>query len=161
MSATWPCQGPTQRPHRILLAPSSSCEEASSHCLTTRRPSSAITQGYLQGEHRGGRSGPRFLQFSSLLIPNPLTPHPLPQGGAGVSTHMYTHTLAHRYCRSFSRRSLPRLDMMSSGTLGVGGICTGRAGGWGGRVWIPGFLAGRGGWGNFLALSGIQEGRGS
>lgn len=65
LSATWPCQGPTQRTHCILLAPSSSCEEASSHCLTTRRPSSAITQGYLQGEHRGGRSGPVLF-----------TPHP-------------------------------------------------------------------------------------
>lgn len=37
-------------------SPSSSWEEASSHCRTTRRPSSAITLGYLQ-EPDGCRSG--------------------------------------------------------------------------------------------------------
>lgn len=55
-------------------------------------------------------------QSSSSSIP--VNPSPC----TGVSTDMYVcgyHSSTHRCCRSFSRRSLPRLDMMSSGTLGV------------------------------------------
>lgn len=91
--------------------------------------------------------------------PVPFTLHPKPSSPAPRCA-MSVHTpLAHRYCRSFSRRSLPRLDMMSSGTLGVGRMDTEEAGVWGGRVWTP--SRGRVWKGNFLVPSGIQEGRGS
>lgn len=72
----------TQRPHQIL-SPSSSCEEASSHCFTTRTPSSAITRGYLQRKHQD-RIRTDSLHSTSL--------NPLPLLCAG-GEHMRTHTL--------------------------------------------------------------------
>lgn len=74
-------------------------------------------------EHRAGQNG-----TSSCLGPHLAVPLD------GVSTEVFSHR-THRNCRSFSRRSLPLLDMMSSGTLGVTRVNLGwgKLGPWGQR----------------------------
>lgn len=57
----------------------------------------------------GGQDGMEPLHCSALT---PL----LPCAAVGLAVHIPS---SHRNCRSFSRRSLPLLDMMSSGTLGA------------------------------------------
>ena len=152
-SASWSCQAPNQSPHQIPfhLPPA------------VRRPpatASPLEDPPLPspGDTYGGAPGQEVrTQSSSLLIPEP---PPLPALMA-VQTCMcaHTHPGSHRCCRSFSRRSLPRLDMMSSGTLGgeewtleVGEEGSGYLGFW----WA---LFGVGG--NFLAVYGIREGKSS
>ena len=147
--------GPQPKPSADPLSPSSSCEEASSHCLTTRRPSSAITRGYLW--RSTGTKG----QDPVLFIPHPRTA-PLPALSVQTCMCARTHPGSHRCCRSFSRRSLPRLDMTSSGTLGgeewaLEGLEVGEKGSGYLGFWRAFFGVG----GNFLAVSGIREGRSS
>ena len=125
--------GPQPKPSSDPLSPSSSCEEASSHCSTTRRPSSAITRGYLWRSTGTGGQDP------VLFTPHPRTS---PSTCTDGSTNMYV--CAHTPWFSPMLQEFQQ-EVIASVRHDVLRNPRGRrmdTGGWGGRVWIPGFLVG-------------------
>lgn len=115
-SVTWPCHVPTQRPHGVPwhLPPAVRRPPATASPLADR-PLPSHGDTYRGSTRTGGQDPIPFAPHPKTLLPPSLPCQ-------WQYTHVHTHTPhpapAHRYCRSFSRRSLPRLDMMSSGTLG-------------------------------------------